>query len=316
MHNKLLVAAIATSIVACSVAPAVAYSTPPIWLSGDASNSQEWTVTSLTDQLTVGELNATNSLTGDSFTEGLYALDIDYSGSGNVAYGIGIGSENFYAIDLDENTLDLVWEDLGGTGENEIKNLAMHGNVAYVTYVNPANGNYAVGTIDNSTGDIDFLYDIEPHLTPRSLGYFDGDLFIIDGGYGLEEEYVLRSLDLETGDLTPLYTWDSSVYFIHDGDIDNNGLFRSLATITGTNVSLDFDLMTNAATINQLPGNYDGNLIAFWGTPNEIIATRYPNDSESLAPTGAVSLVAAVSVAIAALVSGAALRVKRRRSQF
>lgn len=263
------------------------------------------------------ELNAAQSFTGDAFdVEPLAAFDIDYSASGNIAYAIGGFTENLYAIDLDNNTMEIVWEDLGGVGDDDIDTIAVDGDVIYVTYTNPDDGNYAIGTVDNSTGDIDFLVDIDPYATPRSLGFFDGDLFVIDGGYGLNDDYTLRSVNAGTGQLTSLYTLDQNIVSVYDGDIDNNGLFRSFTVdnddITG---AVNFDLITNSLTVGPSVSGIDENPTSYWGDPNETVATRGGGNTDGLASTGVNGIAALTATAVAAIAAGFVVVVWRRRSR-
>ncbi len=304
------IALVAAATIAAA-GPASALGTPPVWLTGDTSAYQEWTVSSLGG---TPDLESPFSFSGDSFEEeGFAAFDVVYSGSGNFVYAVGASSENLYKIDLDNNTMEIVFDDLGTDGDDAIDTIAINGDVMYVTYTNPSNSLYAAGTINNVTGEIDYLADIDPYNVPRSLAYFDDKLYVIDGGYGLSFDYVLRSVDLGTGTITDLYTLDGNVVDVYDGDIDNNGNFRTLTKdnddITGSEA---YNVLTNAAVGGLGVSAIDPNPIAYWGTPDEVTATGGGSGSGGLASTGLGDVAPALWAAILG-VSAGALFVGRRR---
>jgi hypothetical protein len=109
---------------------------------------------------------------------------------------------------------------------------------------------------------------------------------------------------------------DQNIVSVYDGDIDNNGVFRSFTVdnddITG---EVNFDLISNSLAAGLSVNGIDENPTAYWGDPNETVATRGGDDSSDLASTGFDGFTAAVGTAAATFVAGLVVAIWRRRSR-
>ena len=307
---------VTAAIVAAAAGPASALGTPPVWLTGNSTGYQEWTLTSISAVgLDVVELESPQGFTGDSFSEEpLSTFDVVYSENGNFAYGIGDMTENYYAFDLDDDTMEVVSEDLGTVGDDNIETFAANGDAGYVTYVNPATDMVALGSINYGTFGIDNIVDLQGAGIPMSLGYFDGEFYVITEENG---EFVLQSIDSETGELTVLHGLDGNVTDVRDGDIDNNGNFRSLTKDNDNRtIIFEYNVLTGADDTNVLSG-VDLSGLAYWGTPDEVTATGGGNGSGDLASTGLGDTTPVLVTAILGITAGVVLagRVRRARTR-